>query len=142
MALQLGFRYGGAYTDVSNLSDFHPELRVGARLPHVWIEMGGRRRSSLDLVDDGDFMLFVAPQYGRGLSIGPTNAPIKVVADESDLMDRFSSLSDGFDFRRGGGVLVRPDGHVAAIFTQADPQNLSREVARALEQALAEGLAP
>ena len=92
----------------------------GARLPHVWLERGGERVSSLDLVGQGRFTLLtgiggeawtaaaadVARDHGldlRSFVIGPDR-------DAQDLLGDWAAMRETAE---AGCVLVRPDQHVA-----------------------------
>ncbi len=102
---------GGKYT---------PTTRPGHRLPHAWIEHKGERKSTLDLVGKGAFLLItgsddatwataarqLAAEQGLHLevvSIGDTGECI-------DIDRRWTSLRE---VSSQGAVLVRPDNHVA-----------------------------
>ena len=93
----------------------------GARLPHVWLEHRGARKSTLDLCGHGRFTLLtgiggeawieaartVAQHYGialEGLSIGP---------DGSDAMDIYADWFRISEIAEEGCILVRPDHHIA-----------------------------
>jgi 2,4-dichlorophenol 6-monooxygenase len=131
LGIELGYRYQtGAKIDdgtpepkVEGHEDveFVPTTWPGARLPHVWLEKGPSKVSSLDLVGKGRFVLL----SGRGGK--PWFEAARAVKHhcgisiEVILIDvRFGEIRDplGHWARvRGvacdGAVLVRPDGHVA-----------------------------
>jgi len=85
----LGVRYGrGALIGdrlpppVSDPEFYIPSVRAGGRLPHIWLEDGDRRVSTLDLVDRelaGDAVLHV----GAGMP-GTKNSPRAQVAPAGD----------------------------------------------------------
>ena len=91
----------------------------GTRVPHLWLEQGGQRVSTLDLFDGG-FVLLAGPAgapwqkaaSGAALSLGIALSAYRVGAD-GDAVD----LEDGWQTKMGvpaeGAVLVRPDGFVA-----------------------------
>ncbi len=116
LALQLGFVYG-ATGDVgtADVSDFQPRLVVGGRMPHAWLERGGAVIPLLDLLDDTRFTLLAgrhaAPPEGNWFS----DAPVRLVVEGLDFSDPHGALRRFVDLGAGEAVLVRPDGHVAAI---------------------------
>ena len=124
LALQLGFVYGPEGCDHADVSDFQPRLLVGGRMPHAWLERNGTVVPLLDLLDDRRFTLLVGERRANGL--GDTGwwpgAPVRVVAEDVDFSDPEGSLRRFADLAGGEAVLVRPDGHVAAIIppSQAD----------------------
>jgi 2-polyprenyl-6-methoxyphenol hydroxylase-like FAD-dependent oxidoreductase len=91
----------------------------GTRIPHLWLECGGQRISTLDLLD-GRFVLLAGPAgapwqkaaVDAAASFGIALSAYRVGAD-GDPVD----LEDGWQTRMGvpaeGAVLVRPDGFVA-----------------------------
>jgi 2,4-dichlorophenol 6-monooxygenase len=102
---------GGKYT---------PTTRPGHRLPHAWIEHKGERKSTLDLVNMGAFLLIT------GSDDAMWAAAARQLASEQDLRLEVVSIGDAGDCididRRWtmlrevssqGAVLVRPDNHIA-----------------------------
>ncbi len=91
-------------------SDYLPTTRPGSRLPHAWVERGGERLSTLDLVDRRDLVLLVGPEADgwrdgglRAVAIGPG-------CEVTDPDGAWAALRGTGD---DGALLVRPDGHVA-----------------------------
>jgi putative polyketide hydroxylase len=94
--------------------------QTGTRLPHVWLDAGGRQVSILDLCGPG-FTLLVsanAPRWrsaaeavraGTGLDIA-----MQEIGHAGDLADPGGNWLDQAALPVGGAVLVRPDQHVAA----------------------------
>ncbi|HMN70569.1 MAG TPA: FAD-dependent monooxygenase [Rhodoblastus sp.] len=124
--LQLGFRYGDRdWTD--HVSDFTPLLVPGARLPHAWIEIGGRRASTLDLVDPAAFALILNDERKIWRdAFSATAAPVRVVAlgtDFSDGSGMWTALVEAFGAQ---AILVRPDGHIACVARDDGPESLAR----------------
>ena len=108
----------------------HPTTRPGHRMPHAWLERGGERLSTHDLIDGSRFVLITgdarawveaAAQAGCEIAVEEVTAPAWVALNEIE---------------RDGAVLVRPDGHVGWRVTAcpADP-------ARALKDAMSTILA-
>ncbi len=91
----------------------------GTRVPHLWLERGGQRISTLDLLD-GRFVLLAGPAGtpwreaapGVASALGIDLAAYHIGSDE-DVRD----LDGGWQAKMGvspeGAVLVRPDGFVA-----------------------------
>ncbi len=124
LALQLGFVYGPEGGDCADVSDFRPRLLVGGRLPHAWLERDGMVVPLLDLLDDRRFTLLVGERHASGLddAASSSDTPVKVVAEGVDFDDPEGSLRRFANLAGGEAILVRPDGHVAAIVppSQAD----------------------
>ncbi len=98
---------------------YHPTTWPGARLPHVWLDMGGRQVSTLDLVGRGRFALFT------GISgAGWVEAAARVQADLGieikvrqigpgcEISDVFGDWGMQSEISDSGCILVRPDSHV------------------------------
>ncbi|WP_437587032.1 FAD-dependent monooxygenase [Sorangium sp. So ce1000] len=91
--------------------------RPGTRAPHVWIERGGRRLSTLDLFGRGYVLLTgkdgaawgeAARAAARRLCVRLDT--LRVGADLQDVERRFHKA---YGVKADGAVLVRPDGIVA-----------------------------
>lgn len=135
LALQLGYVYGEAGTPPSDVSRYVPSFRPGARLPHGWIERAGQRTSTLDLLSDAEFTLLTGPAGDAWEAAARRQvAPIKTVRLGRDFVDPSGgwSLQSGID--PAGGLLVRPDGHVA--FQAATDGDADRALTRALQALL------
>lgn len=78
--------------------------RPGTRAPHVWIERGGERRSTLDLLGRG-FVLLAGPDAGPWCEAA-ARLPVAVRCERIAEHGRLG-------IRRDGALLVRPDGFVA-----------------------------
>ncbi|MFJ3792831.1 FAD-dependent monooxygenase [Kitasatospora sp. NPDC090091] len=128
--VEIGYRYrAGARVDDGTpepTQDRDPELYYqattwpGARLPHAWLEDGGRRRSTLDVVGQGRFVLLT----GRGgeswhdaarEAARVTGVPVAVrtIGAAEGLRDPYGAWERLREVEADGCVLVRPDGHVA-----------------------------
>ncbi len=99
----------------------HATTHPGASLPHVWLQRGLERVSSLDVVGHGRFTLLIgvggdawcaaAAEVSEKLGV-----PIDVVSiggprcDAHDIYGRWHQLSE---ISESGCLLVRPDRHVA-----------------------------
>lgn len=133
LALQLGFTYGKAPASLGNISHFKPELKVGARLPHAWLSKDGKTISSLDLLRDTSFTLLVgkhAPAF-----TAPSGFPLILVRQGQDFHDPSGWFSTLLGLGERDSVLVRPDGHVAAIMRLGQTDDLERHIAQSLHVA-------
>ena len=83
-------------------SGFHPAARPGERAPHAWIEIKGRRVSTLDLFDRG-LTVLVGRNSGPWRRAGATVSDVPLTFAEVDVAG----------FGADGAALVRPDGYVA-----------------------------
>jgi putative polyketide hydroxylase len=101
------------------IADYLPNARPGARAPHLWLERGSERLSSLDLFDTSFTLL--AGGSGGGWREAAAEvaehhpAPLQAFTvgaggDLSDPSGRFDKL---YGIGGEGAVLVRPDGFVA-----------------------------
>jgi putative polyketide hydroxylase len=101
------------------VADYEPSARPGQRAPHVWLDRGGDL-STLDL-------------FGRGfvLLTGTARAWEPAVAAAAGVPVRIEERPPGawaaaYGVRPDGGVLVRPDGYIAARWPVRpdDPQQV------------------
>ena len=99
-----------------------PTTLPGHALPHAWVEgEDGRRRSTLDLVRPGRFLLITGEEGSSWADAGRAVAdelgvPVDVVAighTEGDQLDPRSSWIKQREISARGAVLVRPDRFVA-----------------------------
>ena len=123
--------------------DFEPTARPGHHVPHVWLQRDGQRVSTVDLVATDGFTLFV-DQAAAGewraaaeAAAAASGCPLGVVAIGGELADPDGEWAAIRGITGGGGVLVRPDRHVA---WRADPTNRPEALATAVE-ALLDGCA-
>lgn len=125
LGIDLGFRYqlptdeaALPPTPEDTIRDYLPTTFPGSRLPHAWVEVEGRRVSTLDLVGRGTFTLIVGEEADGWHDIVRTiddTIPLTVVAigatcSAFDLEGRWEELRG---IAPAGAILVRPDGHVA-----------------------------
>jgi 2,4-dichlorophenol 6-monooxygenase len=123
LGLQLGFAYeagalvpdGSAPPRLANpVRELAPNGRPGARLPHAWID-GGGRRSTLDLVRSDGFTLFAGPRGAGWIEAAtaidaPPLTALRIGADVPDTGGGWAAL---LGIEADGALLVRPDQHVA-----------------------------
>ena len=143
LALQLGFVYSPEGYDYPDVSDFKPRLLVGGRMPHAWLERNGAVVPLLDLLDDRRFTVLVGRNQADGLhdagsSLGTS---VKVVAEGVDFDDPRGSLRRFVNLADGEAILVRPDGHVAAIIAASTADALPHTLRSLLRTALFEEVA-
>jgi 2,4-dichlorophenol 6-monooxygenase len=121
---------------------YHPTTWPGARLPHVWLEFGGAKVSSLDLAGHGRFTLLTGiggDAWTQAAAEVSARTGVEIAAyvigpgrEVLDIYDDWARLSEVAD---DGCVLVRPDQHVAwrSASLAEDPAGA---LAEAMEQIL------
>jgi putative polyketide hydroxylase len=113
--------------------------RPGSRAPHLWLERGRERLSTLDLFGRG-FTLLTTPS-GASWTTAARNAAAgipgleldaHVIGESSSLRDPSGQFPTAYGVADSGAVLVRPDGFVAwrGMVLPGDP---ARVVGRVLE---------
>jgi 2,4-dichlorophenol 6-monooxygenase len=145
--VEIGFHYpegalvpDGSATPPSDPmgSVYHPTTRPGHRLPHAWLESGGKRLSTHDLVAKDGFVLLTDPSGTAWVAaaeaaeekFGVTIRAV-TIGDGGDYADVDGVWAQVREISEGGAVLVRPDNHVA--YRAASPVGDAREaVTRAL----------
>ncbi len=153
---EIGFAYeaGAVIPDGSQLPPraplrdvYHPTTRPGHVLPHAWIERGGRRLSTHDLIGTGtSFALLISPggaswceaaaQVAEKFSIPIFAAAIGNGAEYADVDGRWAAVRQITD---EGAILVRPDNHVAwrSLSGSENPAgDLGNAISRILEPEL------
>ncbi len=98
---------------------YQASSRPGARLPHVWLNRGGDRISSLDLTGKGRFALLTGiggegwAKAAAAIS-AETGVPIDVtvIGPGRDVEDIFGDWARASEIEEAGCLLVRPDMHV------------------------------
>ncbi len=107
-----GFLAGEPDSDFdNNVESYTPAVAVGARLPHAWLASAHGRISTLDIVvaDTLTLVVSVARSHPWITAVRRGGYPITVRAVNIP-GPLFAGLND-----HGRALLVRPDGHVAAI---------------------------
>lgn len=113
----LGYRYDRGVVDPHgrgvepvDMEFYHPDVRVGGRLPHAEVFIAGRPVSTLDL-PVLDRMTLLCDPAGAGLWRQAESAQIAVVAVPD---------ADVLGLSAGRALLVRPDQHIAADVSDVD----------------------
>lgn len=128
--LQLGFRYdagallpdGAPPPPLANpVRDYVPTTRPGARLPHAWVEHGGRRCSTLDLVPYDRFTLITGADGGAWEEAAQRleKPRVSCLVAGRDFNDPEAHWHEVAEIGSSGALLVRPDQHVAWRTAQA-----------------------
>lgn len=133
----------------STIADYQRTARPGARAPHVRLDSAGDGPTGLSTVDlvaggwhvlvAGDAVLWrtTAPQEPALQVHGVHPAATSRADPSADLVDatepgHFAAV---YELEEGGAVLVRPDGHVLARWTQP-PVDAATELLAALDAVL------
>jgi 2,4-dichlorophenol 6-monooxygenase len=120
LGLQLGFAYeagallgdGSEKPVVSNpVRQFVASSRPGSRLPHGWVELDGRRVSTLDLIAVDQPTLLVGPHGAQWLEAAGDD--VRGLQIGRDVIDRNDWWTTTADMSAHGALLVRPDQHIA-----------------------------
>lgn len=126
--MEMGFCYrSGALVDDGSPppwrdpmgSEYRPTSRPGSRLPHAWLDGGGRQQSTHDLIPAGGLLLLCGGagagwRAAAGKVAAEAGVPIRAVqvgpgGDASDPSGTWAAVREvGHD----GVVIARPDGHV------------------------------
>jgi 2,4-dichlorophenol 6-monooxygenase len=101
-------------------TDYVPTTRPGARLPHVWLDAGRARISTLDLLDSRHFTLIVGGEASAWYAAAEearrdcgVNVQVAQVGGAFGILDPLGHWAARREVADDGAVLVRPDGHVA-----------------------------
>jgi len=114
-----------------------PSARPGARVPHAWVERGGRTVSTLDLVSPESFTLIAGVRGGEWVDAAAAVAAelgVPVVAVRlgfgGDVADPYREAVARLQLGEQGALLVRPDQHIAwrGEGDDTDPRAALREV--------------
>jgi 2,4-dichlorophenol 6-monooxygenase len=123
LGLQLGYVYesgalaleGSTPPAPASPREYVPSGHPGARLPHAWLDVAGKRRSSLDLVSAGGFTLFSIGRHEAWTEAvaGLAQVPCEHVRIGVDAEALEPGWARTCGVEMGGAFLVRPDQHVA-----------------------------
>src|SRR6201996_2734881 len=139
-SLLIGYQYRSAAVVTDQSAPAHPdavslvdELRgqPGTRVPHAWVQRGGQRVSTLDLLgrdftvltaDDGAPWVEAAAAASTALGV-----PIAVhrIGSAGDVLDLDGAWAKATELQPGGALLMRPDDFVGwrADRLPADPES-------------------
>lgn len=112
------------------VTDYVPTARPGSRAPHVWLQQGDRRISTLDLF--GRHFVLLTGRQGQGwcevterMATGH-QIPLQAVriAPDGEWQDPERGWAATYGVEESGAVLVRPDGYVAwrGAHASGDPE--------------------
>jgi hypothetical protein len=125
---------------------YHPTTWPGARLPHVWVEHGGEKVSTLDLVGRGRFTLLTGVSGSSWVEAAArTSAETGVevralqIGPGCEVIDTFGDWAMQSEVSDSGCVLVRPDGYVGwrAHMLSSEP---TAELTRVMKSILGTGV--
>lgn len=137
----LGFRYGAGDV-VEQVVDYRPRVEFGCRAPHFWLRPAdGELLSTLDLPDRGFALVFGpaaadlwidAVGYVYLMNTVPVHAALVLEQGTTggertgarSLVDHSGEMSAAYGLAGAAtAVLIRPDGHIAAVLPGDDPYN-------------------
>lgn len=140
LEIEVGYLYRSAAIAVDALADgaVHADPREtrgqpGSRAPHLWIERGRERVSTLDLF--GRSFVLLAGAEGQQWCATALERGIEAHRVGGDVVDVDERFNDAYDVDPSGAVLVRPDGFVAwrsHTLVQDPPAALADAMRRAL----------
>ena len=116
---------------------YHPTTHPGAYLPHIWLQKGTERVSTLDLADYSRFTLLTGAGGGAWIdaaAVVGSELGVEIVAQPVGLRQANDDVSGDWARKREiddrGCILVRPDRFVAwrSHDLVADPVGALREV--------------
>jgi hypothetical protein len=122
--IELGYLYRSpAIMPDADFEGLHEDPRTsfgrpGSRAPHLWLEAGGKRISTLDLFGKG-FVLLAARDgaawiaAARGAVNSFANLDFEAHHVGGDLRDPKDQFTAAFGLSNSGATLIRPDGFVA-----------------------------
>ncbi len=125
--LQLGFSYSASTDWTAHVSDYRPQIAVGARMPHAWIVRSQQRVSTLDLLAPDRFTLLCGKAPSRWkAAIDGARAPVRIAAIDTDFEDASGSWTVLAGSEPTSAILVRPDGHIACIAANDSDENFQK----------------
>ncbi|MCE9598284.1 MAG: FAD-dependent monooxygenase [Spirochaetia bacterium] len=131
IGLDLGFRYSSgalipdqAFNQVSTGTEYRPGFAPGARLPHFFLDLHGHQTHSHALLSYAKFTLICtnASQWKRVIGKSGIDSFIKIqtLPERVLLAGETVSLEKCAGIKSNGGILVRPDGQIAARFEDTE----------------------
>ncbi|MFD7099348.1 aromatic-ring hydroxylase C-terminal domain-containing protein, partial [Streptomyces xanthophaeus] len=144
LAVAMGYHYNrGAVVGTDPDGPVVPERMQlsadpGTRAPHMWIGLGGERKSTIDLYERSFVLLSsegtpwraAAQEVAEQLGMRLDAYAIGIGAEADVIPENGADWAEVHGTHPEGAVLVRPDGFVAWRWTQAveDPQAVLHEV--------------
>ena len=106
------------------VTEYVPSARPGSRAPHVWLQRGGERISTVDLF--GPHFTLLAGRDGGAWRDAARGRAMPAFTVGQDLADPDGAWHEAYGVESDGAVLVRPDGYVAwrSRSGVADPQQV------------------
>ncbi|NMM90929.1 monooxygenase [Rhodococcus sp. SRB_17] len=135
LSQELGYAYGSPHDEP--VADSHVQSnRVGARLPHSWVEREGSRISTQDLLGTGFTLMTgsAGTRWAQELARTGTSVPHTTVVLGTDAHADPLTLA-ALDLADDAAILIRPDGHIA---WRSDGSIHSATLSAAIANALAE----
>ena len=136
---------GTAPVQVANpVTDYLPTARPGSRAPHVWLERGAQRISTLDLFGPSFVLLVgVEDHVWRAAAMAAADSmglPLQTytIGQGGDLGDAAGAWAHTYGVDEQGAALVRPDGYVAWRNRSGSPEEAAH-FGEVLREALARG---
>ena len=109
----------GSPAPVFSIVDYKPTARPGHRAPHIWLQRGNDRLSTIDLIGFGGFHLFATmdhrnwcDEFKNWFRANGVEGTAWIIGEAGDLTDPDGDFLRAYGIEGGGVVLVRPDGHV------------------------------
>jgi hypothetical protein len=119
IGLHIGHVYGQELDSGVSVGEYTPACIPGARLPHAWVKVSGKTRSTLDLVDGHSFLVLVTPGFAsvdsQALSsaLSESRVPIRTMRLGTDFLDPDGKWSKYMRMDAGdAAILIRPDQHI------------------------------
>lgn len=146
LAADFGVTYGsaviaGGQTGELDFEDVGRRARPGERAPHAWVDLHGKRLSTIDLFDGHlTLMIGVAGDAWRAAAtMLPSGPPFQVLAVGTEISDPTGELVQRYGLAGTAVVLVRPDGYVSWT-GQAAEHDIGEILRRAVTQSLGESV--
>jgi putative polyketide hydroxylase len=121
--IELGYLYRSSAIRAENGEDkVHDDPRLtfgrpGSRAPHVWLERGGRKISTIDLTGRSFVLLAGAEGQAWCRAARAAAQQLRLEVDTyrigADVDDPSGGFGDAFGLSGSGAALIRPDGFVA-----------------------------
>jgi hypothetical protein len=146
LAADFGVTYGstvitGGQTGELDFEDVGRRARPGERAPHAWVDVHGKRLSTIDLFD-GHLTLMIGAAgeaWRAAATMLPSGPPFQVLAVGTEISDPTGELVQRYGLAGTAAVLVRPDGYVSWS-SQAAEHDIGETLRRAVTQSLGESV--